>query len=319
MRYLGFCLILLGLLTGCTPKNKTVEAAPAPSLGPMQEKAVSAYEQGEYKESLALYKRLLEASPSNPEYLNNIGAIFLSTGDTQGALEAFERASLLAPENPEYLVNIGLAEIQTQDFEDSLPYFDKALAIQPNQPEALYGKGLAYLHIDEPEVALGFFRKASLAAPAKLDYLFMKACASQKSELWDDAISDYLLFIKKAKNREKIATAYSNMGVCRMQAGDEARGVNELNQAIALDDSKAIFFYNRGWGFQRQQKFDKAVQDYTRAIARDVNFPEAYINRGELNYILGNEKKACSDLKRACDMGFCDTYKQYEAAGKCSE
>ena len=46
-------------------------------------------------------------------------------------------------------------------------------------------------------------------------------------------------------------------------------------------------------------ELDKAIADYSRAIARDRNYALAYFNRGYAYYAKGDHAKAIADFDRA--------------------
>lgn len=318
---MGFFLACVMLFTfGCASKQQSkVTPVEDSALKTVSLDAVKAYEAGEKSRSLELYRALVEAEPKNHVYLNNMGVLLLESGQGEEALDAFEGASLLAPNNADYFVNIGFAQIKTGNLEESLTFFDRALQLAPRSGLALYGKGVAYLFLDESEIALGFFRRALLLDSANLEAVFMKAYASQKNSLWGDAVKEYTTYIGKSSDKYQRANAFSNRGLCYFQLGDFKRGMNDLDQAMLLNDANSTFYYNRAQGYQLQHKYEDAVKDYTRAISRKAEFPEAYINRGEMNYLIGKEAKGCSDLKRACDLGYCGPFEKYESAGKCAD
>ena len=315
---LGLLLIVFLAAGGCSSKRTAGTDPVGPDeIDSASLSAAKAFRAGELLKSLELYKGLSEADPTNPVYLNNMGVILLKGGRTQEALDAFESASLLRPNNSDYLANVGFVQLKLGDYDDAVSFFDRALQLAPRNASALYGKGVAYLYMNEPEAALGLFRQSIIVDPDNHESLFMKAFASQKNRLWLEALNEYSAYIEVSADRLQKANAFSNRALCYFQLKDYKKGIADLGKAMELDDSNAVFYYNRAQGYQARQDYENAVKDYTRAISRKASFPEAYINRGELNYLLGMEAKGCADLQRACALGYCGPVKKYESAGKC--
>jgi tetratricopeptide (TPR) repeat protein len=307
-------------VSGCaTNPRKDVAEATVTADDPIGVKAAEAFEAGDRQVSLELYRQLLSREPENPVYLNNMGVILLQSGKPKEALEVFEQASIIDPANPDYLVNVGFARLRTGDNEEALTFFDHALEVKAGYARPLYGKGLVYMAMDEPEIALGMFHRAVAAEPHRAEYLFMKAYAAQQTGLWDDALAGYGECIGLSEDRIWVANAYSNRALCRFQLKEYDQGMEDLSKALELDETNAIYYYNRAQGFQMQHKYEQAIKDYTRAIAWRAGFPEAYINRGELYYLSGNESKGCSDFGRACELGYCGAIDRYEANGQCKD
>ena len=66
-------------------------------------------------------------------------------------------------------------------------------------------------------------------------------------------------------------------------------------------------YSNRGLDYyDNKGQYDKAIEDYNRAIALDPNYASAYFNRGLAYEMLGNKSMAISDYRKACDLGFED-------------
>ena len=62
-----------------------------------------------------------------------------------------------------------------------------------------------------------------------------------------------------------------------------------------------------------------AIDDYTRAVAFIPDLAGAYINRGDVRFLLRETEGACQDLKKACELGECDRLNRYEDAGRCRD
>ncbi|WP_147822598.1 tetratricopeptide repeat protein [Salidesulfovibrio onnuriiensis] len=316
-KYVVMLLAMLAFIVccGCAARKQGRDAAP--DLAKADTDAVRAYRSGDVGKSLALFRELVAADPENPVYLNNMGVLLLESGQAKEALEAFESASMRAPGNADYLINIGFAHIRLGSYDEALVFFNRALQVAPARARGYYGKGIASLELEESELAMGCFRQAAALDPSDGESLFMKAYAAQKNGLWQDAAEGYSAYLVLGEASRQQANAYSNRALCLFQLGRFKQGMVDLQKAMELDDSVSVFYYNRALGYERQQQLEAAVDDYTRAISRKPDFPEAYINRGELHFLLGNAAKGCSDLRRACSMGFCEAEERYKAAGKC--
>ena len=57
-------------------------------------------------------------------------------------------------------------------------------------------------------------------------------------------------------------------------------------------------FYHRGVSKSQRKNFQKAIEDYTRAIELDANFVEAYLKRCEMRYKLGDNKGVLEDCSQ---------------------
>jgi tetratricopeptide (TPR) repeat protein len=63
------------------------------------------------------------------------------------------------------------------------------------------------------------------------------------------------------------------------------------------------FCINRGYAYSLVGESEKAIEDFSRAIALDNGYVKAYVNRGKLYLASGRKELAADDLQKACDLG----------------
>ena len=62
-------------------------------------------------------------------------------------------------------------------------------------------------------------------------------------------------------------------------------------------------YYYRGTVYVKKGQYDKAIEDYNKAITLDQNIAATYTGRGFAYFLSGNMGRAISDFQKACDMG----------------
>lgn len=84
-----------------------------------------------------------------------------------------------------------------------------------------------------------------------------------------------------------------------MQQGQASQAIEAFTASITLQPNATCFCY-RGLSEFEVDEFDKALEDYTRAIELDdSNVPEAYYFRGVLYGQMGDHGDAIVDLSAA--------------------
>ncbi|MBT9438251.1 MAG: tetratricopeptide repeat protein, partial [Desulfobacterales bacterium] len=73
--------------------------------------------------------------------------------------------------------------------------------------------------------------------------------------------------------------AYYNRGVAYAFLNQYERAIEDYNKAIALDPNNAEAYNNRGVAYAFLNQYERAIADYNKAIALDPNFAMAYDNR----------------------------------------
>ncbi len=75
-----------------------------------------------------------------------------------------------------------------------------------------------------------------------------------------------------------------------------------MNRGQPEEPVDANGFHDRGNRYSRHGNYERAIQDYGRAIEMDGDFAEAYYNRGFSYYEVGLYEEAIADLTRAIEL-----------------
>ena len=163
--------------------------AQAPAVSELLAKASELRDRNQYKDALAIYTRLVERSPDQPEahwgkcyshnQLQNYGQ----------AVEACDRALAISPDNVQALWSKGYALEQQGQPQAALALYDQTLALDPNYIEARNNRGGILLRQQRFQEALNEFDRA-----LEQDPNFAEALSNRGAALWglrrfDDAIA----------------------------------------------------------------------------------------------------------------------------------
>ena len=75
-----------------------------------------------------------------------------------------------------------------------------------------------------------------------------------------------------------------------------------MNRGRPKEPVDANGFHDRGNLYSRHGNYERAVQDYNRAIEMDPDFAEAYYDRGCSYHEVGLNEEAIADLTRAIEL-----------------
>ncbi len=112
----------------------------------------------------------------------------------------------------------------------------------------------------------------------------------------------------------KSAAAYRWRGHCSNFIGDFAAALPDYDRAIELDPGYAWSHYARGMANHNLKRFDAAVAGYTRAIELDAGFVKAWNWRGFTRKLTGDYRGAASDLQHSLRLAPDDTWTLFELA-----
>jgi tetratricopeptide (TPR) repeat protein len=120
---------------------------------------------------------------------------------------------------------------------------------------------------------------------------------------YDEAIEYY----SKALETEGLsvnnrAIVYLNRGVFSSIKQLYDRAIEDFNKAIELNPGYAMAYNNRGNIYGLKQQDDKAIEDFNKAIELNPGFAMAYNNRGNMNSLKQQYDKAIEDFNKAIEL-----------------
>ena len=80
------------------------------------------------------------------------------------------------------------------------------------------------------------------------------------------------------------------------ELGEYDRAIDDYTQAIALEEANAQAHYQRGMACENTDEFNRAIRDLDRAISLDPTTAPAYVARGMIHLASGQPQRALDDL-----------------------
>jgi len=99
--------------------------------------------------------------------------------------------------------------------------------------------------------------------------------------------------------RKKYASAYGNRGIVYKNMGQYQRAIQDYNRALDLYPRYPRTLYNRAIAYQRLGEFELALADLNKAIELDQLLPEIYDARGVSYWNLGKYDLAIRNFEEA--------------------
>ncbi len=100
------------------------------------------------------------------------------------------------------------------------------------------------------------------------------------------------------------AVFYYNRGVDKYDAGDYYGAISDYSKAIEINPRHASAYYNRGTIKGKELgDYYGAIADYNKSIEINPMDADAYRNRGLSKEYIRDLKGACSDWRKASELG----------------
>jgi tetratricopeptide (TPR) repeat protein len=230
--------------------------------------ALTASQAAAYEDEKALWEHTLERNPRSWLALNNLGLARLDSGDAQGALELLDRAVEAQPRSAESHTARGLARARLGDAARALDDLDRAVELDPTYPLARLNRGDVLLAAGRPQEAIDDLSRFLQANPDYVPALLSRARAL-------------------------------------VTAGRPEESLPDFARALELEPDGPQALEARSFALMRLGRPNEALADLDRAVALDAHQARTFLLRGAVHDALGDAASACTDWKRACELGNC--------------
>ena len=117
---------------------------------------------------------------------------------------------------------------------------------------------------------------------------------------FEEALRDYNIFLEKID--PGYAVAYNNRGIAYFRLKKYDRAMENYNKAIELDPDSGLTYSNRGVVYSDMKQYERAIEDYNKAIELNPEHANAYTNRGTAYRDKGALERALEDYNKATEL-----------------
>ncbi len=151
-----------------------------------------------YEDAERHYLRAIDLSNNDPQYQNNLAALYLDMKRWDDAIAYFRKAAsnLLFNDSEVAFTGVGFAYFQKGEFLDAVIAYKEALARNPRFAQAHFRLGEAYYALEKTHLAIDAFRQALSQAPNfslahyKLGLSYMKERQTEKARASFEKVVD---------------------------------------------------------------------------------------------------------------------------------
>lgn len=187
-----------------------------------------------------------------------------------------------------------LQELADSAFEQTVAKLKAQKIKEPNEQSWDYDLGIVYERAAKYNKAIAYY-KESLEKESNI------ITASRISSCYDD-LGDYdkaLEYCNQAIALDSVKTNYLYEKANILDnAGRTQEAIKTMSDYIANTPDEPAGYYQRGWFKDHSGDIEGALEDYTMAITLQPNVAYAYLNRGVLYRLKGENAKAESDFEQ---------------------
>jgi len=263
------------------------------------EKAESLYQNGEYRDAIAVLEKVLAEDENSFEALLLQGNCFQKEEKFVAAIQSYDKAEMLQKESALLNANYGAAFLNLEQMDEAKVRLKTALKLDSDLPEAHYFMGnLDYFNF-KTGAALRHYSKAIKLKPEYRDALYMRAAAYAEMEEYSLAIRDYEKVLELDPN---LAVAKYNIAVILIANEQYDKGLSLLEEVNPEQlPTPRDFFYYQGEALYFSGKKEDSCELYAKAGEMgDTEAQEIYTK----HCMQGQEREDEKPEKRVIRMAF---------------
>jgi protein O-mannosyl-transferase len=172
-------------------------------------------------------------------------------------------------------------------------------------PFLLVGVSAAWVSrkLDNVRTSSGIAKRVFMGAGI-VAFLTISSLTLLQIRIWrnDLALWNYII----EKEPERIFFAYNNRAAAFYKRGQIDKAIADYSKAIALDPTNEGVYNNRGMVYASQKKYDRAIADFETAIELNPGDNSGYYNMACLYALSNNTEEACKWLRKTIRKGYND-------------
>ncbi len=191
-----------------------------------------------------------------------------------------------------------LGYARTSVFQNSVSLWTDCLRQFPLSERAYNNRGMAYSRLGEIDRAIADFEKAISINPISETAWYNRGV----EEMFKGDPQKSILFINKAINltpNKEVAEGYFGRGNAYHAKKDYPKAIEDYTKALSLQQNYPEVLFNRANDYKLIGELERARADFDAAIAAKPRYAEAYNNRGVLRFELGDAEGAAQDYAEA--------------------
>jgi predicted O-linked N-acetylglucosamine transferase (SPINDLY family) len=217
---------------------------------------------GDFQQAEQVYRRILQAHPSEAPVWCHLGAACQALGKLDQAVASYQQAVRLEPGYAEAHNNLGVALTEQGRLGEAVASCEQALRLRPGFAEAHYNRGNALRRQGRADEAAADYRRALVLNPHYAD-------------------------------------AHNNLGIILAQQGRREEAEASYRRALALWPAYAEAHNNLGTVLQEQGRVDEAVHSYEQALRLNPGEAESHGNLANALMNQGRVAEAVASCRRA--------------------
>ena len=259
------------------------------------DQAVTLHRAGTLDEAEALYRRVLDLDPQEPNALTNIGTICFQRGQLEAGIPFLEASLKAKPAQPNALSNLANGLTMLGRFAEARTACEQAVALQPDNADAHNNLGNALRELGDIDGAAASYERAFALDPTMASALGNEATLLRADKRLEAAEAVLRRALAAAP---AYADAWNELGNCLQDLKRPEEALEAYDRALAINPDHVQALGNAAIAFSTLKRHEEALAFCDRALALKPDDANALNNRGSALRGLKRHDEAIADFRR---------------------
>ena len=260
---------------------------------------------GDYKKSVAAFKKYVELLPNHPDPLDSLGEIYLFIGEYDRAIEIFKQALKIKPDYIASYFHLGKAFVEKGMLNRAQICFKEVLTFSTSETiraDVFYN--LAYINFlkNDYDNALKACEQSLILDQNIIKTYWLKGFIQIEKGNLNQAQADAskMETIIKQKNLKHLNSYYFNLsGRLAFAKGDNKQALSDQERSVELSSLERTFFENElGIIYFLTGKLNSAIKTFLSVLKINPNFAQTHYMLGLVYEKKGKNEKAIEHYQR---------------------
>lgn len=223
----------------------------------------------------------IEKNPADADAYYQRGKIFLQKNILNQAFVDFSKATVVDSTKPDYFLALADVSFRGLQIRKSIDAYNKCLSLDPRNLEGNMKLAELYLYIKGYQKSL-FYANEALKIDERLTRpYFIKGFVYKETGDTGKAISSFQTIVDLEPENYDAYIQLGNLSAAK----HEPVAIQYYNGALRIKPSSTEALYNRGLFLQEERMFDKAIADYNSILKLDSAYADAHYNLGYIDLV----------------------------------
>lgn len=256
------------------------------------------------EEAIDCYEKLLEFDIDTAQIYYELGHLYMAKEDKLNSISAFKLAVDREPENPFFNNSLGYAYARAELYDDAIEHYQKAISLNPDAEwTSIVCQALGSIYAEQKgnlEAAISTYQSGIILDPKNYDLYIALGDIYMAEYDVDKAIRSYCDAI--TLNPEDFR-AYSKAGIALWEKDYLEEALVAYHKAVELNPENEYAQNNLGILYlDGLADAEEALEYFEEAIALNPNYTLAYFNAGRASQEMGFTNDAANYYQMAIDL-----------------